>query len=192
MTRWITKSHGLALASLVLGFGLSTRPASADLVSITGTPTETLSPSADSLVLIANSLTTSIGTLFTLQTGTFDVGDSGQLSAHIPVSVTENVTVDGETLPITFTGTLIVTNPSQANTDSLSFNSESVVFGTPGLTLTTNAYNSPAGSVGASFPITITATLTSTATPEPSTLYTLGFGFVALVVGRKVYRHRAA
>jgi hypothetical protein len=191
MKSCITKSRTV-LSCLVMGLGLSALPAFADTVAITGTPTETLSPSADSLVLIANSLTTSIGTLFTLQTGTFHVGDSGFLSGSFPVTVMENVTVDGETLPITFTGTLIVTNPNQANTDSLSFGPQSVLFGTPGVTLTTNSYSSPAGGVGASFPITIKATLTTTATPEPSTLYTLGFGVVALIVGRKVYRRRVA
>jgi hypothetical protein len=168
------------------------RPAAADTVAITGTPTELLNPSQDSLTLVANSLTTSLGVLFTLQTGTFQVGDSGFLSGDFPVSVTENVTVDGETLPITFTGTLIVTNPNQANTDSLSFNPQSVVFGTPGLTLTTNSYNSPAGGVGANFDVTIKATLTPTATPEPSTLYMLLFGGAALLVGRKICRSRVA
>jgi hypothetical protein len=158
-------------------------------VSTAGGPAYTIIPSADSMTLNANATTTSLGE-FILQTGTFYVGDSGYLSATIPFTYTENVTINGDTESITLSAQDVVTNPNQANTDVLTiFAGSSKLFAGAGVYLNTEAYVSPGLYVGQSAPITLKATLT--AVPEPSSLAFIGFALLGILLCAR-FRSKAA
>ncbi len=78
----------------------------------------------------------------------------------LPVSnVVENVTVNGETNPLTLSGTVFVTNPTAQNQDTLTLGGSPIFFQTSGTYLIPDLLAFPAGGVGASFTDNLTAKL---------------------------------
>ena len=148
---------GVSLFPIML---LACSSATADSISISGTSSQMLSPSADTLTLTANSQSVSDGQTFTLQSGIFGVGNSGNLMGDYPVNVLESVSLNGATSPIAFAGVISVTNPTSLNQDQLTLTALPVFFPSLGASLTPTVTTSQAGGVGASIPISIQANLT--------------------------------
>jgi hypothetical protein len=150
-------------------------------ISAAGTGTVMLSPSADTVVLNSSSSFTTSNALFALQTGVYSVGNSGNLTGTFPFTISENITVDGQTELVTLAGQNFVTNPSMANTDVLTiFAGPSTFFSTAGVFITTQQYMSSPFGVGGTTPFTLMATQ-SVSTPEPGSMSLLLLALVFLL-----------
>ena len=157
------------------------------VLSTPGIGNQALTPSVDTLTLNTSTGTASLG-VFNLQSGVFFVGDSGYLSGTFPYTFNENVTIDGDTEIVPVSVSLVVTNPTQANLDTLQIlaSSSSVFFSGPGVYFTINSYQSPGLGVNGSADFTLTANLTQAqSVPEPATLGLVTAALAGLAIARR-------
>jgi hypothetical protein len=186
MRNFLCATGSKLAAMLCLVIGIAPITASADyLVSTPGIGTQPLAPSNDTLTLNAGSATTPLGS-FNLQPGIFFVGDSGMLSGTFSYTFNESITIDGDTELVPILVQLIVTNPQQANTDTLSIltSPSPVFFAGPNVDLTIQSYGSPGLFVSQSANFTLPATLTEHV-PEPGTFVLLSLGVAGLGFSRR-------
>ena len=146
-----------------------------------------MSPSSDTLTLSAGSTTTPLG-IFDLQPATFFVGDSGFLSGTFPYTFNENVTINGDTQTVPISVSLVVTNPNQANLDTLAIlaSTSPIFFAGPGVDLTIQSYATSGYGVGGQENFMLTANLAQHV-PEPGSLALFGLGLLSLVIKRRKY-----
>jgi hypothetical protein len=137
-------------------------------ISTSGTGPLALTPSSDTLTLNGSSLSAVPG-VFNLQSANFGVGNSGTLQGSFPLSISETVTINGDTQAVARFGTVFVTNPASLNEDTLSLElGPEVAFPKAGVLFTPNLAFSPPGGVGASFVIDLSATLTVPTGAKPA------------------------
>lgn len=156
--------------------------AHADTITAGAVSPIALGPSADSLSLNAATANVSAPGVFT-QTGTFNVGDSGQLNSTINFSFVENVILNGVSKAVTISGSDAVT-PAY---DTLTiFPTGPISIGNA--TWSLRGFNLTAAEVQP-YSFNMTADIGRMATPEPAGLALLGSGAfaTAMVTRRRHY-----
>lgn len=161
-------------AAVVLAFNVA---AYADTVSLGPVSTFTLGPASDTLGFNASSETVTDPGTFT-QTGTFYIGDSEIPNQTVSFTFNDDVTVNGITQALTFSGQdVVTTGPDTLILDALG----PVDFGNVALSFAGVSVEG-AGQVGQSLPVTLDGSLAPAATPEPSSLALLGTALLGAVV----------
>jgi hypothetical protein len=167
----------MAAIALLLG---GVEQAQGGIINITasGASVNPIAPSADSIMLNAasNSYNVALPATVVVQTGTFTVGNSPGVVQDIPITLTQSVTINGDTQTVTITGDDNVTLAS----DVLTLNASTTNFPGAGLTLTTQPFISSPGGVGAVINFNLQGTVSS-AVPEPASLTLLGVGACGLL-----------
>ncbi len=159
----------------------------ADSITLTSTavPTTTLAPSADTFSLNDGSVTVDPTTgPFVFQTGDFIIGNSNIPDQIIPFTFQDNITIDGITQDLTFSGQDSITNTED---DLTIFASAPVQFGNEVFAL--QGFTVPGTAMGQDVPVELVATVT----PEPGTFVLFGTGLlgVAVFAARKRFSSRA-
>jgi hypothetical protein len=175
-----------AVVGLLLGSG---SPANADtiMISTPGAGPVAIPPSDDSVTLNPDNHTYNLPhgvlTVVALQPGVFHVGNSPGLVALLSFTISESITINGDTRTVMFPGTNDVT----LAVDTLSFQAgPPVVFSTA--ILTPQAQPNIASGAAFSdnnFTFMVGITPTGTAIPEPSSLALAALGVLGLVAMRR-------
>jgi hypothetical protein len=154
-------------------------------VSADGVGPVTIIPSSDTITLNASGPTTYNVTnslLINVQGGTLFIGNSQIPNQVVPFSLTENITINGQTKSLTLTGTDNVTSSQDIVTinagPTLFFSGASVTFKTQQVSVSGTL-------VGQQVPFTLQANIT--AAPEPGTI---AMAASALPVGLVVWMRR--
>jgi PEP-CTERM motif len=174
----------VVLFALLLVGTVGAGMARADMIIASGVATQTIGPSADTITLnpASNTYTiTSVPTIVTLQTFTFSVGESGQLKQDIPLTLSETVTINGDSQLITITAD----DDVSACCDTLTISAgPSTYFPTANVWLTPQAFASTFFSLGdARFELSAEVS----SAPEPATLGLMGAALAGLALLRRKF-----
>jgi hypothetical protein len=167
------------VASVLLASGSA---AYADSISAGAVTTFTIDPASDTLGFGSSSETVFSNGVFT-QTGTFYVGNSDIPNQTIPFTFNDQLTVDGVTKTLTFTGEdVVTTGPDDLTINALGpVNFGNLILNFGAVTVDGN------GTVGQSLPVTLDGRAESP-TPEPASIAFLATGMLgmALIAGKKL------
>ncbi len=170
----MTPIRNLALFALL---GAATSAAHADPITISAVASTPLGPSADTFSLDSSS--SSMAPVVS-QSGTFNVGDSGNLVGTFSFSFIDNVTIDGTTEALSLYGQDDVTLAA----DTLSiFASGPIPIGDA--TWSLRPFTITAGNIQP-YAVQLIADVAPSSTPEPAGLFLLGTG--ALVTAFSIRR----
>lgn len=180
MSRTIVRT---AIATVLLAGVMAQAHASLITIATGGTGSVTPPGSPDSFTLNATTSTynvpAGVPTTVNFQTGTFNAVYSPYDNVTFPFSFTENVTINGNTQSVLFTGGINVTYAL----DTLTFNTGAVQnFGGMSVQFQPLSLSVPANTQGG-FRFTQQAIIKSV--PEPATLGLLGLGLAAIGFSRR-------